>query len=393
MITRPVLSFLVVLAMVAPAVAQTREEFTFVYVMRGNDSFYESHRAYTGLRLRDRHRPLDGARTAHRESKILGRALGMRFTLSEEDLAQDEQALDRIRSLMEQGASVFLLDLPLQEVQGLARALAGEDIILFNIRHGEDSLRGAGCSPVLFHTLPSNAMRMDALSQFLVKKDWKDVLVLQGQTENDEVISEAFRVSARKFGLSIVDVRDFVLSNDPRERDQNNIVLLTAGADYDVVFLADSIGEVGRYVPFNTKDPRPVVGSEGLISAAWHWTWERHGAPQLNQRFDRKAKRRMKDEDWAAWAAVKVVVESISRNKTSAVPQIVDFMRSDDLTFDSYKGAPASFRPWNNQMRQPVLLHVHNAVVGRAPFEGFLHQRNTLDSLGSDESESLCRLH
>lgn len=37
-----------------------------------------------------------------------------------------------------------------------------------------------------------------------------------------------------------------------------------------------------------------------LIAAAWHWSWERHGAPQLNQRFERRAKRRMQGADWAA---------------------------------------------------------------------------------------------
>ena len=47
---------------------------------------------------------------------------------------------------------------------------------------------------------------------------------------------------------------------------------------------------------------------------------------------------------------------------------------------------------WNNQLRQAILLHTHNAVLARAPIEGFLHQKNNLDTLGSDESESGCRL-
>ena len=42
-------------------------------------------------------------------------------------------------------------------------------------------------------------------------------------------------------------------------------------------------------------------------------------------------------------------------------------------------------------MRQAVLLHTHNAVIARAPLEGFLHQTNNLDTLGPDRPESACR--
>ena len=142
-------------------------------------------------------------------------------------------------------------------------------------------------------------MLMDGLAQFLRFKRWTDILVLEGGGPADKRLSLAFRNSAKKYGLKVSERRDFVLGNDPRNRDRNNIALLTAGS-YDVVFLADREGEFGRYVPFQTQLARPVVGSEGLRASAWHWTWERHGAPQLNQRFDRRNKRRMSDTDWAA---------------------------------------------------------------------------------------------
>jgi ABC transporter substrate binding protein (PQQ-dependent alcohol dehydrogenase system) len=64
---------------------------------------------------------------------------------------------------------------------------------------------------------------------------------------------------------------------------------------------------------------------------------------------------------------------------------------SEGFTFDLYKGFPGSFRPWNRQLRQALLLHTHNAVIGLAPLPGFLHERNNLDTLGLDESESRCR--
>jgi ABC transporter substrate binding protein (PQQ-dependent alcohol dehydrogenase system) len=125
--------------------------------------------------------------------------------------------------------------------------------------------------------------------------------------------SESFQSSARKFGLSISDVRQFVPGNDPRQRDQNSVRLLTGGVDYDAVFVADETREFSRLLPYRTVSPRPVLGAAGLSALAWHPHWERHGAPQLNRRFFKFAGRTMTEEDWAAWVAVRSIVRRIGR--------------------------------------------------------------------------------
>ncbi len=392
MITRGPVSLLVIFLLAGSNAIPAQETFSFVYLQRADDPFYAPHRAYTGLTLKDRHRPIDGAKTAAREGRILGRMLGLRFALSEHALEAGDDPGKAIELLnRDEGAAVFLLDLPLADFDALESTLSRRDLILFNIRHADDRLRGDDCAAALFHTLPSNAMVMDALAQFLSKKDWRTVLVLVGEKQADRADSEAFKRAAKKFGLRIVDERDFVLSNDPRQRDQNNVALLTSGKDYDVVFLADSFGEFGRYVPFNVRKPRPVIGSEGLKASAWHWTWERHGAPQLNQRFDRIGKRRMQAMDYAAWAAVRAVIETVVRTKVTDITTLRAYLTSEAFTFDAYKGAPGNFRAWDHQLRQAILLHTDNAVIERAPLEGFLHEKNNLDTLGADARESRCR--
>ncbi len=233
-------------------------------------------------------------------------------------------------------------------------------------------------------------MLADALAQYLAVRGWRHILVLAGEDAASVATAAAFARAARKFGLKIVDTKTFELTNDPRRRDRNNVALLTGCADHDVVFLADEIGEFGRYVPYATYAPRPVVGTEGLRPLTWHWTWERHGAPQLNQRFERRVHRQMKAEDWAAWAAVRSVVEAISRIRTTDIAALRAFMISDAFSLDLYQGAPGSFRPWSGQLRQPILLGVHNAVIARAPLEEFLHQTNNLDTLGIDLPEANC---
>jgi ABC transporter substrate binding protein (PQQ-dependent alcohol dehydrogenase system) len=384
-------ALLTVLVAAAGAAAQDQPTLSFAYLYRAADPLYEPHEGYTGLVLRDRHRPLDGAKTAMRESRIIGRALGLSFELTEEEVGDAESAAAAIRRIAEGGTHFFLLDQPAEELEAAGRELATEPgLVLFNIRNREDRLRGEGCSPVLFHTIPSEAMLADALAEFLQSRDWTRVLMLVGPEPDDEARADAFEASARKFSLKIADRRSFVLSNDPRERDRNNIALLTGDARYDVIYLADSLGEFGRYVPYATYLPRPVIGSEGLAAKAWDWTWERNGAPQLNQRFDRVGKRRMADADWAAWAAVRSIVEAIRQAGSVDPTAIRETLRSPELNLDLYKGMPGSFREWDNQLRQPILLATHNAVIATAPLPGFLHQRNTLDSLGRDRPESAC---
>lgn len=367
-------------------------EFVFAYITRHTDPSYSKQRAYTGLKLRENKRLRDAVVMALQESRILGRVIGIKFKLVEVKLEKFDNVTEILLNLNgNSNARVFLLDLPLNDVVTAGKTLAKEqNLLLFNIRHGDNSLRAKDCSPVLFHTYPSNAMLMDSIAQYLVKKKWSRIFVLHGSIKNDKKLSKTFSLSAKKFGLNIVEEKEFTLSNNPRLRDQTNISLLTGSTKHDIIFLADTHGEFGRYIPYNTYHPRPVIGSEGLTASAWHWTWERHGAPQLNQRFDRRTKRLMKSRDWAAWVAVRSMTEAIVRIKSVDIQIIRKFLVSKSLTIDGYKGTPVNFRRWNNQLRQPILLHVHNAVIARAPIDGFLHRSNTLDTLGLDHQESKC---
>ncbi|HSG95969.1 MAG TPA: ABC transporter substrate-binding protein [Afifellaceae bacterium] len=368
--------------------------FAFLYVSLADDAHYAQSKGYTGLVLRDRQPPVAGAEAAIRESRIIGRSIGVKFALEHLELETAENAAEKVERLIaDTAAKAVLLDLPLAPFRKVVERLADEtDVLVFNIRHRDDALREQACAASLFHALPSNRMLTDALAQYLKSRGWTRVLVLARETADDQDLADRFVTSAKKFGLAIADRRAFVLGNDPRQRDKNNIALLTGGARYDAVFLADGEGEFGRYVPYATFRPRPVVGTDGLVASAWHRTWERYGAPQLNQRFDRRASRRMAAEDWAAWVAVRSVVEAVVRGTSTDVATIREILTDAEFAVDLYKGVPGSFRPWNQQLRQPILLHTYNAVIARAPIEGFLHKDNSLDSLGIDRSESACRL-
>lgn len=384
------LALLAGVAALPPGPAAAVDSALIVYLGIEGDPYYEPQPVYTGLSLRDRPRPLDGVRLGFRDTRVLGRALGVTFELVEVLLPPGEVPPSAIRDARARGALAVLLDLPPAEMAAaVASAVSGG--VLINIRDGAGRWRAEDCAPDLLHTVPSDAMLTDALAQYLRARGWDEVLLLHGSEARDEEVAEAARRSLAKFGLDLADDRAFELTNDPRRRNRGNIALLTGGVRHDVVWIVDTFGEFGRYVPYATYDARPVVGSEGLVPLAWHWTFERYGAPQLNQRFRRLAGRDMTSEDWAAWAAVRAIVDAVSAAGSSAPDAVRAALVSPELSIDLYKGVRGNFRDWDGQLRQPVLLTTHNAVVAVAPVEGFEHQFDTLDTLGTDRPESGCR--
>jgi ABC transporter substrate binding protein (PQQ-dependent alcohol dehydrogenase system) len=361
------------------------------YLEQEDDPRYEERHEAARYPAQPWGRPLDGARVAVEESDFAAAAAGVKLELRRAEAPDAEGLLVEIQKLQAAGVRFFLLDAPGDVVAALGQRTRGRDLLLFNLTALDDSLRQERCQPHVFHVAPSHAMLMDALAQFLVAKKWRQALVLKGPRPEDSAVYSAFERAAKRFGIKIVDTRPFLLGRDPRERGQNNVALLTAGAEYDVVMVADADGEFARDVPYQIQKPRPVVGAAGLVPDWWHWMWERQGAPQLNNRFTRLARRPMTGYDWSAWMAVKAIVDTALRAKTTEVRAVAAYLVGDQVALDGFKGARQSFRPWDRQLRQALFLTTENWVVERAPLEGFLHARNTLDTLGFDERETRCR--
>lgn len=378
---------LLVFALVAGAAEVVR----FGYLELTEDSRYDERKAVFRTLSRPLGAPFAGAEVALRESRFVGQAIGVSFDLVRARGADAPALLAELEKLHAEGVRHFLIDAPGKVVAELAAATRGRQLLLFNVSAPDDALRQAQCQAHLYHTIPNHGMQADALAQFLVAKKWRNVLLLQGPRDEDKLVGAAFENSARRFGLKIVDKKDFVLSNDPRQRELGNVGLLTAGGDYDVVFVADSDGEFARSVPYDTVRPRPVVGAEGLVAEAWHWAWSRHGAPQLVSRFDKQAGRHMGSADWAAWVAVKAVVEAVVRTGNAPFDKLVAYLGGEEITIDGFKGNRLYFRDWDRQLRQPLLIATHNAVIERAPLQGFLHQTNNMDTLGFDRRDSRCK--
>lgn len=296
-----------------------------------------------------------------------------------------------LQQLLQKGARHVILELPAAGVAAATAAAAGKDVILFNAAAPEDALRAAQCAPHLLHTLPSHAMQMDAIAQLLVARKWSRPLVLSGPTPADRLLVAAWQRSARRFGVRPIAEKGFRLSNDPRERDLGNVRLLTSDREYDAVVVLDAQGEFAREVPYRTVLPRPVLGSNGLVAQAWSPLFERYGAPQLTRRFLRRTQRPMGSYDWATWMAARTAAEIAGSFNKATIAQQLQALRQGAVPVDGYKGQRLTYRAWDGQLRQPLLLAHGDGIAEQAPIEGFLHPRTVLDTLGYDAPESGCR--
>ena len=295
------------------------QRVTIGYVEVFGDPRYEPITGYGRLVLKSRERPFAGAQVGLDEAQALTRVLKTEFTLERISVASPAEVASAVMQARDaRGVHFFIVDAPADAFKPLAAAVRGRDVLIFNATVADDALRRDVCAAQFVHTLPSFAMGMDGLVQYLVSRKWSNLLVFEGPLPADATMVKAFENSAKKFGARIVARQQFKPGTDPREREKNNPALLSAiNRDYDVVFVADHAFDFARQVPYHTVRARPVVGSIDLEATAWHWTWEHNGAPQVNSRFQKlTAGRHMEGTDWAAWIAVKMVLQAALRTRS-----------------------------------------------------------------------------
>ena len=303
--------------------------------------------------------------------------------------SQSVSSLEAARTAAQQaekaGHHALIVNLPASWVAAVAAAVK---LPVINVGAGADSLREAQCRRNLLHTLPSERMRTDALAQTLVARQWSQVLLLAGVSEDDRLRSATAQASLRRYGLKLVSERRFKLSADPRERDLANTKLLTSGVKFDAAWVVDSDGEFARTLPYNLQSARPVVGDAGMVALGWHPQYERFGAPQVSRRFAKSYKRPMTQQDWASWMAGKAITLAAGGLVKGGATELMAAL--NQLSLDGSKGVTMQFRPWDGQLQQSLLLTDGQGVIGTAPVEGVLHPRNALDTLGADSTEKRC---
>ena len=336
-----------------------------------------------------------GAQLALNDNQTTGDFLGHKYELSKVIIGADEEIEDVVAAANLSDDSIFVADLLAEDLLILADAYPQGLII--NMRAADDRLRNQDCRANTLHVAPSRTMLADGLVQFLVWKRWDQLVLVTGRHPEDELFAEALRSSVQRYGLELVEEKPWTSIPGARTTDsghhnlQQEIPTFSRFADHDVVLVADEADEFGEYFSYRTENPRPVAGTQGLIPTSWHRSQEQWGATQIQRRFFKLAKRYMTPRDYSGWAAMRSIGEAVTQTSSNAAADLRDFMLSDKFNLAGFKGVPLSYRDWNGQLRQPVLVVGPRMLVSVSPQDGFLHQVSILDTLGFDKAQSSCR--
>lgn len=338
-----------------------------------------------------------GARLGVSDNNTTGKFTNQTFDVV--DAKFDGDAKAALDWLLARNIKFIIADLSADALIAAADAARGKDALIFNVSAPDERLREADCRAEVIHIAPSRAMLADGLAQYLIWKKWPRWLLIRGSRPEDEMLAQAYRRAAKKFGAKIVEERVYEDPGAGRRSDsghtqtQREMPLLTQNAPaYDVLLAVDENNVFAGYLPYRTWEPRPVAGSAGLYPTSWDPGHEQWGAHQLQNRFMQLNHRPMNARDNAAWLAMRMIGEAATRTASDSPEKIRAFMLGGDFSMAAFKGVRLSLRAWNQQLRQPILLSDGRMTISVSPQDGFLHQTTELDTLGLDQPETGCRL-
>lgn len=361
---------------------------------------YEPQLALSVLDIPPRDEGVAGANVAINDNNTTGKFLGQSFILDVTEAKPQADIVPVFKEMLARGDRFILADISAKQLLSIADLAKENGAILFNVGATDDSLREEECRSNVFHTAPTRSMLADGLAQYLVWKQWRKWVLLYGSHDGDKLYADAIRRAATRFGATIVEERLYEDKGTARRTDtgviqvQKQMPVFTQNLpEHDVVIVADESEVFGSYVPYRTWTPRPVAGTAGLVASSWHPASEQWGGSQIQNRFAKATGRRMLSKDMQAWTAVRIVGEAVTRTKGNDPKQVEDYIKSDGFSIAAFKGQKLTFRNWNWQLRQPVLIGDGHGVVSTSPQEGFLHQFSELDTLGVDRPETKCKLN
>jgi ABC transporter substrate binding protein (PQQ-dependent alcohol dehydrogenase system) len=340
-----------------------------------------------------------GALLGAADNNTTGKFTNQSYQAIDEKLDAEADVGGAVDALVDKGARFIIADLSADRLLAASERAKAKGALLFNVSAPDERLREEDCRANVIHVAPSRAMLADGLAQYLVWKQWRKWLLIKGSHPEDELLAQAYRRAAKKFGAKIVEERVYEDTGGGRRSDSGSVqtqrqmpALTQNAAAYDALLAVDESDVFAGYLPYRTWDPRPVAGSAGLYPTNWDPAHEQWGAHQLQNRFMATFRRLMNARDNNAWLAMRMVGEAATRTNSDDPEKLRAFMIGPEFSIAAFKGVRQTLRVWNQQLRQPILLSDGRMTVSVSPQEGFLHQVSELDTLGFDQPETKCRL-
>lgn len=358
-----------------------------------------------------------GVRVGAEEVRATAEMFGKRFELLEAEAATPVEAAERATELAARGkAAAVVGGLDEATCRHMAQALAVHRVLYVNAGSPAESLRGAGCHRTVFHVEASLAAYADALAVYLVRQAKATrIALLTAENPTGASLEGVIRRAAGRVGGTIVEAAtvpagtaDFrpalsrLLSAGPQA-----LILNLAGPDLHAAVRGAREG--GATLPLAAVLVEPAeawaadaAGLPDLWPSLWAHDFRPYSGRELNSRFRRSLGRPGESRMWAHWCAVKILWEAVLKRGSTRPADLIPFLEGD-AAFDGHKGMGLSFRPWDHQLRQPLLIVRRQAAPkdrwGGVAFAQEVPLRGTpgateeavLDTLGLGPGETACR--
>lgn len=355
---------------------------------------------------------------AAEEANYVAEAFGKVVRLLPEKAASPDDAARKAMKLIRQGGAKAILGGGDDSLtQAIQEASTREGIVFLNTMSRSEALRGAKCHRLAFHIEASLAMYTDAMGQWLVRRAkqprWgfltpdsesgaemerlaKRALRRHGGTAVAREVVPAsgrdYRAALAKLAKAGPDVVIINLSGPP---------LLTALAQFMELGLEVHVaGAAMETLEFWQAEPTRLTG---VWPSLWSYEFRKYSGRELNKRLAARLGHPAASHAWASYTAMKAVWEAVLKSGGIDTASLVSFFEKG-RGVDAHKGQPLTFRPWDHQLRQPLMI-VQSKVppkdakrwdifklLGEVPLRGTPGKSRAavLDTLGLSAAESKC---
>jgi ABC-type branched-subunit amino acid transport system substrate-binding protein len=359
------------------------------------------------------------AQLAAEEANYIAAAFGKVVRVLTEVATSPDDADKKAGKLVRQGGAKAIVgggdDFLSQSIQA---ATAREGIIYLNTMSRSEALRGARCQRLTFHVEASLAMYADAIGQWLIRgaKKTRWAFLTPDTEAGAEIEQLAERALKRQGGSTVgrqvvaAGTRDYRAALTSMAKASPDVLVINLGGPSLLTALAQ-IKELGLQVEvagvvmeateFWQAEPANLAG---VWPALWFHGFDRYSGRELNKRLAEAIGQPAESRSWANFTAAKTVWEAVLRGGRTDTAGLVSFLEKGQ-GLDAHKGQPLTFRSWDHQLRQPLMVLRCRPpaagatrwdifdLLGEVPLRGTpgKNQEEILDTLGLAEAESACR--
>ncbi len=246
----------------------------------------------------------------------------------------------------------------------------------FNVASPSHRLR-RDCLRYTFHIDASEAMYIDALVMLGASQDYQRYFIVHENGPAGDELRQRAALSVERLGGGATVVG--AAGARPEEAYYGPQLTAADDARADAILLL--IGDIDQLVftaqeqslqlaipvlplPYPNTQTREYVREVRQMSpdtnpdfrvALWDPALGRpEEAAEFNNRYITQWGAPADAPAWAAYQAIKIIVEAVRAAGSKDPAAIVDYLENSGAEFDVAKGPGVSFRPWDHQLRQPL---------------------------------------